>query len=416
VKRVRADDDPLRILALAPLPYLSGGRPAFHGGGTVFHAGLLPRLARLGHTVRVLADAPAARQGESRAGLAWEVPGLSVEWFAYEHRSSQLPPTSAYRRETRSRLRALVERECGRARPDVVLVGRDSVLPHVLDACCEHALPTLVVAHGPLVAALEADSYPGELHREIVAVLRRVDRVVAVGEHVATSVRRFGVTRVETIRNVVDAARFRPMPGDPELRAELGIGAMQVVVGHVSVLRPWKRPFDIVDSAARVIAEEPGCVYLVVGDGPCRSAMQERVRSAGLDASFRFTGEVAHDDVPRHLALMDVVLQPSEREGLSLVYRETQACGRALLASDIPSAREVIESGKTGLLVRTGDAGELAESTLRLVRDPALRRRLGEAARTAAQREDTGPWAAAYVAALRRAIATRSAAASRPCS
>jgi glycosyltransferase involved in cell wall biosynthesis len=403
----------LQILALAPLPYLSEGKPVFHGGGTVFHARLLPLLARLGHTVRVLADAPAALDGESRSGLPGTIPNLAVEWFAYEHRSSQLAPTLEYRRQTEARLGALFERELRAGRPDVVLIGRDSVLPYVLRVCEEHSLPTLVVAHGPLVAGLEAETYPVDFHRELLSCLERVDGVVAVGEHIAASLRRLGVTRVETIRNVVDAERFHPMPADEALRRALDIGAGQPVAGHVSVLRPWKRPFDIVDSAARVLREEVRTLYLIVGDGPCRAAMQERVRSAGLAASFRFTGEVAHDDVPRYLALMDVVVQPSEREGFPLVYREAQACGRALLASDIPPAREAIADGSTGVVFRTGDVGELASRTLTLIRDAGLRSRLGEAARRVAEGESAEEWAAAYAAALRRATAVRGRSAAR---
>jgi glycosyltransferase involved in cell wall biosynthesis len=58
--------------------------------------------------------------------------------------------------------------------------------------------------------------------------------------------------------------------------------------------------------------------------------------------------------VPDYINLADVVVMPSEREGQSLVYLEAQACGKLIVASDIPAAREVITDGETGLLFERG--------------------------------------------------------------
>jgi glycosyltransferase involved in cell wall biosynthesis len=72
---------------------------------------------------------------------------------------------------------------------------------------------------------------------------------------------------------------------------------------------------------------------------------------------------------------------PSDFEGMARVYLEAQACGRALLASDIPAASEVIEDGLTGILYRRGDINELAKKIAILARDPIQRQTLGENAR-----------------------------------
>ena len=393
----------LRVLALMSLPYRRDGAPAFHGGGTVFSTQLLPGLARRGHRISVLADAPAARPSEHREGIELGESNLEVEWFAYEHHSSVRQPAQDDRNALRASVRALVERGLRISRPDVVLVGREVVLPFVLDACRDGGVATLLVAHGPAVGELDAGRYPPALHAELIDALHAADHVVAVADHVAEALARLGVARVETIHNVADPERFRPQPKDPRLMRALGLPPDAVVIGHVSVLRPWKRVADLVDSAATVLRSEPDCVYLIVGEGPCRAELEDRVRRRGLAPAFRFTGEVAHADVPRHLARADVVVQPSEREGAPLVYREAQACGRALLASDIPAAREAIEPGRSGLLFRTGDVADLAARTLDLVRDADLRRRLGAAARAAAGGVPLDRWIARYEAALRRA-------------
>jgi glycosyltransferase involved in cell wall biosynthesis len=261
----------------------------------------------------------------------------------------------------------------------------------------------MLISHGPAVGELDGGRYPAELHAELAAALRAVDHVVAVADHVATSLARLGAVSVETIRNVADPRLFRPTAKDARLMRALDLPPDAIVVGHVSVLRPWKRVADLVDSAALVLRSEPRCVYLIVGDGPCRAELEEHVRRHGLAAAFRFTGEIAHADVPRHLALADVVVQPSEREGAPLVYREAQACGRALLASNIAAAREAIEPGRTGFLFPKGDVAALAACTLELLRDADLRARIGAAARARVARDGTDAWLARYEAALLRA-------------
>jgi len=77
---------------------------------------------------------------------------------------------------------------------------------------------------------------------------------------------------------------------------------------------------------------------------------------------------------------------PSEFEGRSLVYLEKQACGRVLLASDIPSAREVVVDGETGVLFRTGDVANLAARLLEILGDARLREAIGRQARPVAER------------------------------
>jgi glycosyltransferase involved in cell wall biosynthesis len=119
----------------------------------------------------------------------------------------------------------------------------------------------------------------------------------------------------------------------------------------------------------------------VVGDGVCRQELEEACEREGVAHRFRFVGWVAHGRVADYLRLADIVALPSEYENQSLVALETQACGRVLLASDVPGSREIVEDGRTGLLFRAGDAADLAAKTLGAAADPALRARIGRAAR-----------------------------------
>lgn len=399
-----AADAPLRVLALAPLPYESEGRPAFHGGGTVFYASLLSGLARRGHSISVIADAPPARPGERRSGIASPEARLQIHWFAYDHYSSVRQPSLETRRVLRARVGVLLEKHLRESPADLVLIGREVVLPYAVDVCRQRGVATAAIAHGPAVGELDVGGYPRDLREDLIHSLCAVDRVVAVAGHVAAALRRLGVERIDTIPNMIDPQQFRPRATDEARMRALGIPSDALVVAHVSVLRPWKRAADVVESAEIVLRSETRCVYLVVGDGPCRAELEEQVRRRGLERAFRFTGEVRHADVPALLASSDVVVQPSEREGAPLVYREAQACGCALVASDIPAAREAIVHRRTGLLFPVGDVAKLASTTLEVVCDAGLRRRLGDAAREEASRHSIDAWLEDYERALRRAV------------
>jgi glycosyltransferase involved in cell wall biosynthesis len=136
--------------------------------------------------------------------------------------------------------------------------------------------------------------------------------------------------------------------------------------------------------------------------------MEMAVAERGIGGRFRFAGWLDHAAIPRYLSLADVVVMASEFEGRSLVSLETQACGRVLLASDIPSAREVVVDGKTGLLFRTGDVAHLAARLLDILGDARLRETIVRQARRAAERYALEDVVAAYEALFRDIISRRS--------
>jgi glycosyltransferase involved in cell wall biosynthesis len=179
------------------------------------------------------------------------------------------------------------------------------------------------------------------------------------------------------------------------------------VVGHLSTLKHGKRPFDLIHSAERVLRSHPDVVYLIVGDGLCRQEMEALGRKKGIAASFRYVGEIDHQQVPQYLNLSDIVVLPSEREGFPLVYREAQACGRVLLVSDIPAAQEAIVDGETGLLFRMGDLDDLVAKTLVLAQDSQLRQRIGEKARAMALAQTPEQWVRAYAEVLQQTATCR---------
>ncbi|MBI3767583.1 MAG: glycosyltransferase family 4 protein [Deltaproteobacteria bacterium] len=399
----------LDLLVVGPLPIRSDGNETFHFGASVFYEALLPRLAARGHRVRAVAEVPPSRSGLRRGAISWTVPGIEIaeQPLTYLAGSAGSAPRrlAHVRREAAALLDAILARE----RPDVVVIGRETLARVLLGPCRRYGVPTLLIAHGSPTAGLLDGVFPATLARELVARFREVDALVAVAPYLAEILGRLGLTGVRVIPNVADPAVFRPEPKDPSLLRLLGLTPDQIVIGHVSNLAPSKRPMDVVRSAVQVLASDPAIAYLIVGDGPCRAEMAALAVREGIAASVHFVGEVAHREVPRYLSLCDVVLLPSARHGVPLlVYREAQACGRVVLASDIPAAREAIEDGETGALFPMGDLAELIAKALALAHDHSWRARIGAQARAAAETRTPEGWVDAYETEL-RSVARRAA-------
>jgi len=147
---------------------------------------------------------------------------------------------------------------------------------------------------------------------------------------------------------------------------------------------------SIVVEAARSLAASGRPFHLLfIGQGPFEPAIRDSVARAGLGDRATFLGFV--EDPARVVGALDIALYPSlESDGMSRVLFEYLAAGRAVIASRVGVAAEVLKDGESALLVPGGDAPELARALDRLLGDPALRRRLGESAAALAHERLTG--------------------------
>jgi glycosyltransferase involved in cell wall biosynthesis len=384
-----------------------GTLPPHAGGCAIVGSLLLPGLEALGHSVRAVASITATDQ---KAGddFARRHPGIDVTRYVlpYLESSSDTVVPMEYRELERERLHEVLPGLLGRERPDVIIAGRESFAWHVPQLALEHGIPTTLVVHGGRTVRKALDASSDADGGRLLDGFRMVDTVVAVARHLAERLRRKGLRDVQVVPNPVDTERFSPGPKDPTLLRELSISPAQTVVLFASRLASVKRPLDLVESARQAIAKNPGLVYLIVGDGPCREAVVEACRRHGISGSFRFVGWVPHDHVPQYMRLADVVVLPSELEGQSLVYLEAQACGRLLLASDIPAAREVVTDGHTGLLFPKGDIEELTAKTLLVAGSTGWREEIGRRARGRVGEHSVDVMTRRYAAIL-EAVASR---------
>ena len=222
--------------------------------------------------------------------------------------------------------------------------------------------------------------------------LGAADAVVGISNFVSASLVRAGYAadRIFTVHNSLDLTdpEWGARPDTAGVRAALGIPDDAPVVCIASRLFRWKGHHDLVDAIDLVRRDLAGVRLLIVGEddpranpggGSYRSELGERISALGLDGSVVFTG--FRTDVARLIAASDVFCQPSAEEPFGMVYLEAMAMRRPVVAYSSGGAPEVVSDGETGLLVERGDIAGLARALLRLLRDPDLRRRFGEAGR-----------------------------------
>ena len=187
----------------------------------------------------------------------------------------------------------------------------------------------------------------------------------------------FEPARVSLIRSGVDLARFRRAHPDRQALTRAGVPEGAPVVGMIACLKPQKAPLDFVSVAARVAAELPAAHFVLVGDGVLRPQVEAAVREAGLAGRLHLLGW--RHDVDRLLKTFDLVLHTSRWEGLPRVFLEAMAAQRAVVATDVDGAPDVVRDGVNGFLRPPGDVRGLAASVTLLLRDAALRSRMGRA-------------------------------------
>lgn len=304
------------------------------------------------------------------------------------HRSALVcPPGSESAREA---VRRGFEVRCARMRSDASLLGALRVRAH-LRAC----RPDLVHLHTgradwlgglaawqlglPAITTRRMDRPVSHGLRKRFLYRRVVRRAVAISPAVRERLILGGVapeiTRV--ISSAVDPEALRPRAERSATRAREGLAEDTPCLLALAALVERKGIDVLLEAIARLDAHLPQPVLWIAGDGPERGALERRAGALGLAARVRFLGR--RDDAADLLAACDVFALPSRLEGLGVAALEAMAAGRPVLASAVGGLAEAVAHEKTGLLVPPDDPGALCAALARLLEDPALRKRLGDA-------------------------------------
>lgn len=207
----------------------------------------------------------------------------------------------------------------------------------------------------------------------------------AVREHLITDL---GVAagRIALIYSGIDAARFSRDLSPADLRAAkaaVGLGDAPVI-GSIGRLSPVKGHIHLIEALAGVLRQRSAVRGLVIGDGSERPALEARASALGIRDAIVFIDSCV--DTARYLALMDVFVFPSVKEGLGIALLEALAAGRACVASRIGGIGDIVSDGVNGILVPVGDAAAIGNAVVRLVDDERLRRAMGERGRELVKR------------------------------
>lgn len=193
--------------------------------------------------------------------------------------------------------------------------------------------------------------------------------------------------RIEVLPPGVDVARFHPGVDGAGVRAEAGIAPDAPVVALIARFQDVKG-HDVFQAMARIVGQSlPQARFIVAGENTQTSA--DETYKAGiletartdplLKDSLRYLGFRA--DAERVIAAADVVVCSSDFESYGMVNVEAMASGRPVVSTRRGGPSETVVNGETGFLVDPRDAPALAARALRLLRDPALRARMGAAGR-----------------------------------
>jgi len=224
-----------------------------------------------------------------------------------------------------------------------------------------------------IVSTVHSSRIRSEEDRYVLRLLTpRMDRLIAVSRSIAEKLRHEGrdTAPISLIHNGVDLSRYDQQEPCCTLREEYDLPADGPIVGVVARLEPEKGHPTLLEAWPLVVAAVPDATLLVVGEGSRREALEAMALELGVADRVVFTGR--RDDMPAVTAALDVAVLPSYREALGLSVLEAMALSRPVVASNVGGIPEMIDDGRTGLLVPPHDAEALAAAIIRLLRDHPL--------------------------------------------
>jgi glycosyltransferase involved in cell wall biosynthesis len=232
-----------------------------------------------------------------------------------------------------------------------------------------------------VTAEMAVDLWKGPIERRIDRGLATYsDKLVGNSRAVVDYYGDLGVP-ADRLEMIYSGVADEPPPAvDPAaVREEIGFPRDAKLALFVGRLAPQKRVGDLLKVLDLLQHVQPDLRTAIVGDGPLRGSLEKLTGQYDLNEKVRFLGH--RDDVPRLMAAADVVVLPSEYEGLPNVVLEAMIQGKAVVATAAPGTTEVVVDGATGVLTPIGNIPLLARGLRDLIRDPRRAAALGAAGR-----------------------------------
>ena len=180
------------------------------------------------------------------------------------------------------------------------------------------------------------------------------------------------------VATVYPAVELAAPPAESTLRQELRLAQNDIVIGCVAVMRPQKGHKDLIDAVAPLIKERPNIHLVLVGGGsPVFEQLQDYIAEKNLDKRVHLMG--VRRDVPNLLAGFDMFALATRQEASGTVFVEAGAAGLPVVGTQVDGVPEMMQAGVSGFLVPLDDQAAFTDALRRLIDDPDLRRRMGQA-------------------------------------
>jgi glycosyltransferase involved in cell wall biosynthesis len=176
-------------------------------------------------------------------------------------------------------------------------------------------------------------------------------------------------------------------PERQQLRRDQGIPTEAFVLLTASRLARWKRVDRAIAAMPQIVRSVPSAMLVIVGDGEERQNLERQARELGVQDAIRFEGAVPQEDVAGYMQSADVFLALADLSNVGNPLLEAMACGRPIVTVDAGDTGDLIRDGETGRLLNSGQPPAIANATVQLADDEALRCRLAAGARRTAEEE-----------------------------
>ena len=214
-------------------------------------------------------------------------------------------------------------------------------------------------------------------------ICSRSSRTIVVSQVMKNMLQEIGVPEdhMVVVPNGINPEVFHPMISGESVRRQWGLGD-RTVLGFVGWFRKWHGLSGLIEIFSQELRVSGKLHLLLVGDGPARKEIENRVEELGLANHVTITGPVPRNDITRYIAAIDICLQPDVTEYASpMKIFEYMGMGKCVVAPDQENIREILVNGRTALLFKPGSRNDMMEAIQKAVRDPVLRRNLGVNAR-----------------------------------
>jgi len=215
---------------------------------------------------------------------------------------------------------------------------------------------------------------------------RLTNRMVDAETCVCEAVRNYTIEKAKirpdklvTIPNGIDGEEYPRRIALDNKKKELDIASDSSILGTVGRLHEQKGQVYLLRAMPTILRKYPKTVLLVVGDGPLRGKLKSLCFKLQINESVKFLG--FRKDIKELMALMEVFILPSLWEGMPNVLLEAMALGKPVVATRVGGAEELIENGRTGLLVPPFAGEDLAEAIVTILAREDKGRELGETAK-----------------------------------